>query len=70
MKNVLSFSTEAEDIPLIGHNTALSLMFDHTDNLFITASMCAVQLVLTTIHSNDQVVFCEKVVCTLTPRRF
>ena len=38
LKNVLSFFTGAEDIPLTGYDTTPTLMFDHTSNPFITAS--------------------------------
>eukprot|EP00731_Ephydatia_muelleri_P032655 Em0024g199a len=65
LKNVLSFFTGAEDIPLTGYDTTPTLMFDHTSNPFITASTCAVQLTLPTIHSDDQAVFDEKVIYAL-----
>ena len=60
-----SFFTGAEDIPLTGYDTTPTLMFDHTSNPFITASTCAVQLTLPTIHSDDQAVFDEKVIYAL-----
>ena len=65
LKNVLPFFTGAEDIPLTGYDTTPTLMFDHTSNPFITASTCAVQLTLPTIHSDDQAVFDEKVIYAL-----
>ena len=52
-------------IPLTGYDTTPTLMFDHTSNPFITASTCAVQLTLPTIHSDDQAVFDEKVIYAL-----
>lgn len=63
---MLFFFTGSEDVPSTGYDVPPSLMFNHTENPFPTASTCAVQLILPTINSDNQTLFCDKVTYALT----
>ena len=65
LKDVLFFFTGTEDIPTTGYDVPPSLVFNHTDNPFPTASTCAVQLVIPTVNCEDQGAFLEKMTYAL-----